>query len=201
SRFLPPRRSRAIGSRKVGAPTFTQQWKRSYPTHSRLIFRIQIGVRLLNLNLILDPLTIRELSKKFSNNKLYDNCSDLSRESSFLRGTCDSAASSLSAAFVATPAKPDGWISWAIDPTGTGMVGAQALTAVKHSDERHRFNSPNLLLGLEKLALQVLEIIHHIPLPNVSELGLALEGWGATEEVVIIRGHWRLATAVRVVFH
>ncbi|KAL6977147.1 hypothetical protein U1Q18_025941 [Sarracenia purpurea var. burkii] len=129
------------------------------------------------------------------------SASDLSRWSSFLRGTYDSAVSSLSIAFVATPAKPNGWISWAVDPIGTGMVGVQVLIAVKHSDEQHRFNSPNLLLGLEKLTLQVLKIVLHILLPNVSELELALEGLGATEEVVIIRGHWRLVTAVRIVFH
>ncbi|KAL6967953.1 hypothetical protein U1Q18_033756 [Sarracenia purpurea var. burkii] len=72
-------------------------------------------------------------SQKFSNNKLYDHCTDLSQLSSYLHWTYDSAASSLSVAFVATPAKPDGWISWAINPTGTGMVGAQALIAFKDS--------------------------------------------------------------------
>ncbi|KAL6968426.1 hypothetical protein U1Q18_034229 [Sarracenia purpurea var. burkii] len=114
-----------------GLPYF-EQFKWSYPIRSRSIFRIRIGVHLLDLNLVTDPITIQELNK-FSNNKLYDHCSDLSQLSSYLHWTYDSAASSLSVAFITTPAKSDGWISWAINPAGTGMVGAQAPIAFKDS--------------------------------------------------------------------
>ncbi|KAE9463691.1 hypothetical protein C3L33_04390, partial [Rhododendron williamsianum] len=46
----------------------------------------------------------------------------------------DPSNSSLSVAFIAPPAQPAGWISWAVNPTGTGMVGAQALVAFKKSN-------------------------------------------------------------------
>ncbi|KAL2509426.1 Cytochrome [Forsythia ovata] len=36
-------------------------------------------------------------------------------------------------AFIATPARPNGWIAWAINPTSTGMAGSQALIAFKDS--------------------------------------------------------------------
>ncbi|KAI9071733.1 hypothetical protein K1719_046310 [Acacia pycnantha] len=69
-------------------------------------------------------------SQKFTGNKVYSNCVDLPVLNSFLHWTHDSSNSSLSIAFVA-PAKPGGWVSWAINPTGTGMAGAQALVAFK----------------------------------------------------------------------
>ncbi|KAI9178632.1 hypothetical protein LWI28_028939 [Acer negundo] len=40
---------------------------------------------------------------------------------------------SLTFAFVATPSASTGWIAWAINPTGTGMAGAQSLVAYKDS--------------------------------------------------------------------
>ncbi|XP_059626257.1 cytochrome b561 and DOMON domain-containing protein At3g25290-like [Cornus florida] len=73
-------------------------------------------------------------SQKFTNNKLYQYCNDLPQLSSYLHWTYDSQKSTLSIAFVAPPAKSDGWIAWAINPTGTGMVGAQSLIAFKQSN-------------------------------------------------------------------
>ena len=69
-------------------------------------------------------------SQKFSNNKLFQHCSSLSTLSSTLHWTYD-ADGSLAVAFVAAPAASDGWISWAINPSGIGMVGAQSLIAFK----------------------------------------------------------------------
>ncbi|CAK9140879.1 unnamed protein product [Ilex paraguariensis] len=71
------------------------------------------------------------ISQKFTNNKLYTHCNDLPSLNSFLHWTYDSANSSVSIAFIAPPAKPDGWVAWALNPTGTGMAGAQALVAFK----------------------------------------------------------------------
>ncbi|XP_054781557.1 cytochrome b561 and DOMON domain-containing protein At3g25290-like [Prosopis cineraria] len=71
-------------------------------------------------------------SQKFSDNKVYSNCVDLPVLNSYLHWTLDSSNSSLSIAFVAAPAKPGGWVSWAINPTGTGMAGAQALVAFEN---------------------------------------------------------------------
>lgn len=73
-------------------------------------------------------------TQKFTNNKVYQKCNDLSQLSSYLHWTYDSSNSSLSIAFIAPPAASDGWISWAINPNGTGMIGAQSLIAYKQSD-------------------------------------------------------------------
>lgn len=72
-------------------------------------------------------------SQTFTNNKLYSFCNDLPALNSYLHWTYDPAQSTLSIAFIAPPAKPNGWISWAINPTATGMVGSQALIAFKDS--------------------------------------------------------------------
>lgn len=73
-------------------------------------------------------------SQKFQNNKLYANCSDLKVLTSYLHWTYNATNSSLSVAFTAPPPNSDGWVAWAINPTGTGMAGAQAFVAVRHSN-------------------------------------------------------------------
>ena len=67
--------------------------------------------------------------------KLYSYCLDLPTLDGYLHWNYDAANSSLSIAFTAPPAKPDGWVAWAINPTGTGMAGAQALIAVKQEND------------------------------------------------------------------
>ncbi|KAH6793707.1 Auxin-responsive family protein [Perilla frutescens var. hirtella] len=69
----------------------------------------------------------------FTNNKRYAFCNGLPYLNSYLHWTFDPAQSSLSIAFIA-PAPPEGWVSWAINPTSTGMVGSQALIAFKLGD-------------------------------------------------------------------
>ncbi|XP_052186766.1 auxin-induced in root cultures protein 12-like [Diospyros lotus] len=71
-------------------------------------------------------------SQNFTNKMLYDKCVDLPTLSAYLHWNYN--GSKLSIAFVAPPASPTGWISWAINPTGTGMLGSQALIAFKHSN-------------------------------------------------------------------
>lgn len=73
-------------------------------------------------------------SQKLTNNNVYNHCLDLPTLSSFLHYTYDSSNRSLSVAFVATPSDSSGWVAWAINPTGTGMAGAQGLVAYKGSD-------------------------------------------------------------------
>ncbi|KAJ4965120.1 hypothetical protein NE237_016969 [Protea cynaroides] len=68
-------------------------------------------------------------SQKLTGNRVYDNCNDLPHLSSYLHWSYDSSKSSLKIAFLAPPAKSDGWISWAINPTKPGMIGSQALIA------------------------------------------------------------------------
>ncbi|KAI4354207.1 hypothetical protein L6164_003097 [Bauhinia variegata] len=84
------------------------------------------------VSLIPGTISLTCTSQKFTNNQLYSKCLDLPLLNSYLHYTYDSSNSSLSVVFIATPAKSGGWISWAINPTGEGMVGAQALIAFKN---------------------------------------------------------------------
>uniref|UniRef100_A0A7N0U489 DOMON domain-containing protein n=1 Tax=Kalanchoe fedtschenkoi TaxID=63787 RepID=A0A7N0U489_KALFE len=68
-------------------------------------------------------------SQKFSNNKKFALCEKLPALGSQLHYTYNATNGSLSIAFVATPSKEDGWVSWSINPTASGMVGAQAFVA------------------------------------------------------------------------
>ncbi|XP_031255661.1 cytochrome b561 and DOMON domain-containing protein At3g25290-like [Pistacia vera] len=72
-------------------------------------------------------------SQKLTNNNVYSHCLDLPTLASYLHFSYDSTNRSLSVAFVATPSNSNGWIAWAINPTGTGMAGAQSLVASKDS--------------------------------------------------------------------
>ncbi|XP_021273871.1 auxin-induced in root cultures protein 12 [Herrania umbratica] len=65
--------------------------------------------------------------------KQYSNCTELPTLNSTLHFTYDATNSSLSIAFSASPANPNGWIAWAINPTATGMAGSQALIAFKNN--------------------------------------------------------------------
>ncbi|XP_028765319.1 cytochrome b561 and DOMON domain-containing protein At3g25290-like, partial [Neltuma alba] len=73
--------------------------------------------------------------QKFPDNKAYSNCADLPVLNSYLHWTHDSSNSSLSVTFVAASAKLGGWVSWAINPTGIGMAGVQALVAFKNKED------------------------------------------------------------------
>ncbi|KAL4369666.1 hypothetical protein GQ457_05G004110 [Hibiscus cannabinus] len=72
-------------------------------------------------------------SQKFNKNEVYPNCLDLPSLSSYLHFSYDSANTTLSIAFVATPPKSGGWIAWAINPKATVMAGSQSLVAYKNS--------------------------------------------------------------------
>lgn len=87
----------------------------------------------LSLLLLLTTPTLSVIctSQKFTNNRLYDRCNDLPQLGSYLHWSLNPAKSTVSIVFIAPPAKPDGWIAWAINPTGTGMAGAQSLIAFK----------------------------------------------------------------------
>ncbi|WCJ37222.1 Cytochrome b561 and DOMON domain-containing protein At3g25290 [Euphorbia peplus] len=73
-------------------------------------------------------------SQKFKSNKVFSNCTDLPYLNSFLHYTYNATNSSLSIGFISPPAKPEGWVSWAINPTGTGMIGSQALIAFQSNN-------------------------------------------------------------------
>jgi hypothetical protein len=62
----------------------------------------------------------------------YASCADLPRLGASVHWTHDRASGDLSVAFVARPAAPGGWVAWAINPSGDGMPGAQALVAAPY---------------------------------------------------------------------
>ncbi|GER54567.1 auxin-responsive family protein [Striga asiatica] len=64
----------------------------------------------------------------------YDSCLDLPTLDSRLHWSYDPAQSILDIAFTTQTAGPNGWVSWAINPTGRGMVGSQALAAFQGPD-------------------------------------------------------------------
>lgn len=70
-------------------------------------------------------------SQTFSSNTKFTNCTDLPALKSFLHWTFDPTKSTLSVAFIASPASPDGWIAWGLNPTAPAMVGTQSLIAFK----------------------------------------------------------------------
>lgn len=67
-------------------------------------------------------------------NKVFANCTDLPTLGAILRYTYNESNSSLSIAYAAAPSNPNGWVAWAINPTGEGMAGAQTLLAFKSKD-------------------------------------------------------------------
>ncbi|KAM4077740.1 hypothetical protein ACJW30_12G162700 [Castanea mollissima] len=70
-------------------------------------------------------------SQSFTKGKVFTNCTDLPYLNAYLHWTYNATNSSLSIAYIAPTANPDGWVSWAINPNSTGMAGAQALLAFK----------------------------------------------------------------------
>ncbi|PIN20940.1 hypothetical protein CDL12_06364 [Handroanthus impetiginosus] len=67
----------------------------------------------------------------------FANCTDLPKLKAFLHWTYDPEAQpkpTLSVAFIAPPAKPEGWVAWALNPTGSGMLGAQSLIAFRDTN-------------------------------------------------------------------
>ncbi|XP_010906737.2 cytochrome b561 and DOMON domain-containing protein At3g25290 [Elaeis guineensis] len=72
-------------------------------------------------------------SHTFSKNRLFATCHDLPHLSAALHWTYDAANSTLSIAFAASPSHSGGWVAWALNPTGSGMVGAQAVVGLRQS--------------------------------------------------------------------
>ncbi|XP_023737556.1 auxin-induced in root cultures protein 12 [Lactuca sativa] len=100
-------------------------------------------------------------SEKFTNKKVYSNCTDLPTLNSTLHWSFTPQNSSLSVAFIAPPATPNGWIAWAINPTGTGMIGSQALIAFKNSSSSMVVKTYNITTYASivegKISFEVLE--------------------------------------------
>ncbi|XP_020574637.1 cytochrome b561 and DOMON domain-containing protein At5g47530-like [Phalaenopsis equestris] len=90
---------------------------------------------LLLLFLSLSPLSSSQqscTSDTFSQNRLFSLCNSLPVLSSTLHWTYHPANSTVDVAYRA-PQKSDGWIAWALNPTGSGMDGAQTIFAFHDS--------------------------------------------------------------------
>ncbi|CAL5073492.1 unnamed protein product [Urochloa decumbens] len=72
---------------------------------------------------------------KLPANRSYAHCAALGPLGATLHWTYDAKAALLSLAFVAAPPNgTNGWVAWALNPTGAGMKGAQALVAFKRGN-------------------------------------------------------------------
>ncbi|KAL2508178.1 Cytochrome [Forsythia ovata] len=103
-----------------------------------------VTLLLLMVSLISPSQSATCQSQTFTSNRLYTFCNDLPSLNSYLHWTYDPANSTLSLSFIATPARPNGWIAWAINPTSTGMVGSQALIAFKDSKDAMTVKTYNI---------------------------------------------------------
>ncbi|XP_009144614.1 cytochrome b561 and DOMON domain-containing protein At4g17280 [Brassica rapa] len=80
---------------------------------------------------------------KFSSNNVFSSCNDLPFLDSFLHYTYDSSTGTLHIAYRHTKLTSGKWVAWAVNPTSTGMVGAQAIVAYPQSDGTVRvYTSP-----------------------------------------------------------
>uniref|UniRef100_A0A1J3DJP4 Cytochrome b561 and DOMON domain-containing protein n=1 Tax=Noccaea caerulescens TaxID=107243 RepID=A0A1J3DJP4_NOCCA len=80
---------------------------------------------------------------KFSSNNVFQSCNDLPFLDSFLHHTYDSSTGSLHIAYRHTKLTSGKWVAWAVNPTSTGMVGAQAIVAYPQTDGTVRvYTSP-----------------------------------------------------------
>lgn len=74
-------------------------------------------------------------SYTFSSNQQYGSCAALPRLGATLHYNYTAAASTVAVAFRAPqPAGGKGWVAWGINPSGSGMVGTQAVVAFRHSN-------------------------------------------------------------------
>ncbi|KAJ9176819.1 hypothetical protein P3X46_012091 [Hevea brasiliensis] len=85
------------------------------------------------LSLVLFTSAQRCSNYTFPNNQVFSSCTDLPSLQAQLHWNYIASTRSIHLAYKANQA-PAGWIAWAINPTGTGMVGSQALVAFQNSE-------------------------------------------------------------------
>lgn len=73
-------------------------------------------------------------SYNFASNQIFQSCNDLPVLNSFLHWTYDQTAKTAKIAYRHTGVSSSRWVAWAINPTGQGMAGSQALVAFQKSD-------------------------------------------------------------------
>ncbi|XP_039118966.1 cytochrome b561 and DOMON domain-containing protein At5g35735-like [Dioscorea cayenensis subsp. rotundata] len=72
------------------------------------------------------------LSDTFSGNRFYSNCNTLLYLGAKVHWTYHPSNATIDVAYRA-PISSNGWVAWALNPTGSGMIGAQALFAFSGS--------------------------------------------------------------------
>ncbi|XP_006659313.1 cytochrome b561 and DOMON domain-containing protein At5g47530-like [Oryza brachyantha] len=74
-------------------------------------------------------------SYTFSGNQLYGSCATLPRLGATLHYNYTAATNTVAVAFRAPQAGGGkGWVAWGLNPSGSGMVGTQAVVAFRHSN-------------------------------------------------------------------
>ncbi|KAH6819748.1 Auxin-responsive family protein [Perilla frutescens var. hirtella] len=73
-------------------------------------------------------------SYNFASNQIFSHCSDLPVLNSFLHWNYDEPTKTVKIAYRHAGVSPSRWVAWAINPSGRGMIGAQALVAFQKSD-------------------------------------------------------------------
>ncbi|KAG6416451.1 hypothetical protein SASPL_123881 [Salvia splendens] len=79
----------------------------------------------------------------FTANQIFSHCADLPNLNSFLHWNYDESTKTANIAYRHVAVATSRWVAWAINPTGRGMIGAQALVAFQKSDGTMRaYTSP-----------------------------------------------------------
>ncbi|KAG6418979.1 hypothetical protein SASPL_121187 [Salvia splendens] len=79
----------------------------------------------------------------FAGNQIFSHCADLPNLNSFLHWNYDESTKTVNIAYRHVTVAASRWVAWAINPTGRGMIGAQALVAFQKSDGTMRaYTSP-----------------------------------------------------------
>lgn len=82
-------------------------------------------------------------SYNFARNQIFSSCNDLPFLNAFLHWNYDQVARTLRIAYRHPGTSANRWVAWAVNPTGHGMVGSQALVAFQRSDGTMRvYTSP-----------------------------------------------------------
>ncbi|XP_010464359.1 PREDICTED: auxin-induced in root cultures protein 12-like [Camelina sativa] len=102
------------------------------PSSSLLILAVVFACFVSLISPVISQTSSCSTQKLNSAGASFDTCQDLPVLDSYLHYTYNASNSSLSVAFIAKPSQPiGGWVSWAINPTGTKMAGSQAFVAYR----------------------------------------------------------------------
>lgn len=135
--------------------------------HNTMAWRSSVTLAVMIVVLSISAAHSQKCSSQTLKSKIkFESCVDLPTLKSSLHYTYNATNSSMSVAFVAAPAKPEGWIAWAINPTAQLMAGAQALLAFKSNN---------------KVIVKTYDVVSY---SNVTESKLSFETWDLSGEAL-----------------